>query len=385
MTYRVFVMLMMLLAGCTGPKENAIGWIKSARLPDVGGKDNLGVAGPMVGVFGDSLIIAGGANFPEGMPWEGGKKIFQNQVYLYSIDGEGLRFQKQFDLDRGIGYSANFDFEHKLYSAGGEDENGALSQVSCYSLSPSAGLQKTKLPDLPVPLSNGGLSGNKDHLYFIGGENSEFVSDKIYGLDLNDEPSGWKEIMNLPYPISHAVVVGDLGEKIYVLGGRKRNLNSRSDIYDSVLEIHVGEDRSIRAITKLPRTVAAGTGIYHQGRIFVFGGDDGSTFHQVEDALGAIQLESDSSKREKLIEAKNKLQVNHPGFSRENWVYDISTGSWFKGEDMRGISPVTTTAIMKDQLIIIPSGEVRAGVRTNEILVGRLRGDENKPSRVEKN
>ena len=52
---------------------------------------------------------------------------------------------------------------------------------------------------------------------------------------------------------------------------------------------------------------------------------------------------------------------------------------------MQGLSPVTTTAIMKDQLIIIPSGEVRAGVRTNEILVGRLRGDENKPSRVENN
>ncbi|MBR90601.1 MAG: galactose oxidase, partial [Verrucomicrobiales bacterium] len=32
-------------------------------------KDHIGVAGPFVGVHNDVLIVAGGANFPEGMPW----------------------------------------------------------------------------------------------------------------------------------------------------------------------------------------------------------------------------------------------------------------------------------------------------------------------------
>ncbi len=45
-------------------KENKLSW---KALPDVPGK--LGVAGPFAGVHNKALIVAGGANFPEGEPW----------------------------------------------------------------------------------------------------------------------------------------------------------------------------------------------------------------------------------------------------------------------------------------------------------------------------
>ncbi|MDA7694707.1 hypothetical protein N8817_07980, partial [Flavobacteriaceae bacterium] len=43
----------------------------------------LGYAGMMGGAIQDLLIAAGGANFPNGLPWEGGKKEYYNTLYLF--------------------------------------------------------------------------------------------------------------------------------------------------------------------------------------------------------------------------------------------------------------------------------------------------------------
>ena len=49
-------------------------------LPDL--PDPRGVAGAVAGLSGDALIVAGGANFPNGFPWEGGKKAWHAEAYV---------------------------------------------------------------------------------------------------------------------------------------------------------------------------------------------------------------------------------------------------------------------------------------------------------------
>jgi N-acetylneuraminic acid mutarotase len=207
----------------------------------------------------------------------------------------------------------------------------------------------------------------------VGGENSDHVSDKVYQLHLKENGGGWQEYLTLPSPVSHAVVVSDGLNKIYVIGGRKRNTNSRSDIYDGILEIDINS-KNIITIGKVPTAVAAGTGLYYQGKILVFGGDQANTFHKVEDLLGQINLESNQVKKDSLIGVKNDIQLNHPGFSKENWAFDLVTGAWAALEGMPGLSPVTTSAVLKDNIFVIPSGEIRAGVRTDQILIGKIEG-----------
>ncbi|HET8737433.1 MAG TPA: hypothetical protein VFM69_12620, partial [Pricia sp.] len=50
------------------------------KLPDLppnkGQKVQPGLAGTYAGVDDGVLILAGGANFPDKLPWEGGKKIY---------------------------------------------------------------------------------------------------------------------------------------------------------------------------------------------------------------------------------------------------------------------------------------------------------------------
>ena len=54
-----------------------------STLPPMKGREvQPGLAGAFIGMHGDALIIAGGANFPEGPFWEGGKKIWWKEVYV---------------------------------------------------------------------------------------------------------------------------------------------------------------------------------------------------------------------------------------------------------------------------------------------------------------
>jgi len=44
--------------------------------------DREGFAGSYAGVSGGALIVAGGANFPDKRPWEGGTKIWYDRIFV---------------------------------------------------------------------------------------------------------------------------------------------------------------------------------------------------------------------------------------------------------------------------------------------------------------
>src|SRR6187549_1212241 len=59
-------------------------WGKLPPLPEP-----LGVAAAFAGVSNGALIVAGGANFPDKMPWEGGKKVWNDRIWvLEKPDGQ---------------------------------------------------------------------------------------------------------------------------------------------------------------------------------------------------------------------------------------------------------------------------------------------------------
>jgi N-acetylneuraminic acid mutarotase len=53
----------------------------------------------------------------------------------------------------------------------------------------------------------------------------------------------------------------------------------------------------------------------------------------------------------------------HPGFAKTALAYDPATDAWFESEGSPA-GPVTTVAVTWRDRLIIPTGEVRPGVRT---------------------
>jgi N-acetylneuraminate epimerase len=75
-------------------------WAALPALPDP-----LGFAGPFAGTSGGALIVAGGANFPAGYPWDGGKKVFHDRIFVLD-EPEGPWRLSDVRLPCAVGYGA---------------------------------------------------------------------------------------------------------------------------------------------------------------------------------------------------------------------------------------------------------------------------------------
>jgi N-acetylneuraminic acid mutarotase len=104
----------------------------------------------------------------------------------------------------------------------------------------------------------------------------------------------------------------------------------------------------------------------------MFGGDKGETFHQVEVLIAAILKETNPSTKQALSEKKNIIQSSHPGFSKEILRYDARKDIWSIAGIIPFEVPVTTAACLWGKHVIIPTGEVRAGIRTPNILSAEI-------------
>ena len=67
---------------------------------------------------------------------------------------------------------------------------------------------------------------------------------------------------------------------------------------------------------------------------------------------------------------KSRLLSTHPGFSRAILAYHTITDTWVQVGWFPDLCPVTTTAVARGTSILIPSGEVRPGVRTPMVWKG---------------
>lgn len=361
------------LGSCTmDSSPNYIDWKIVTTLPQEAGTLHLGLAGPVAGILDDKLIIAGGANFPEAMPWEGGEKRYQKKLYIYQLgDKEGVHLLSTEEFTDSLAYCANAGDSKVFYSLGGERNGKATADVFRYSLQRDKVIREALQP-LPFPLTNAAAALIGKHLYVVGGENEQEVSNKIFRLNREKKNALWEEIAVLPNPVSHSIVVGDGYQRLYVVGGRRKNSMAVTTFYDTVYEVDL-PNRKVKQIASLPQALAAGTGIYYKGNLIIVGGDNAQTYHKVEELIMAAQQTDHREEREKIIEKKNDIQRNHPGFTRRVWCYSIKEKKWDALNDLEGESPVTTIALLYKNTVIIPSGEIRAGVRTPQILLGEIR------------
>lgn len=65
-------------------------WSPLPDLPPAPGQtQQKGLAGAFSGVHQDALILAGGANFPQALPWEGGTKVWWDDIYVLVRQADG--------------------------------------------------------------------------------------------------------------------------------------------------------------------------------------------------------------------------------------------------------------------------------------------------------
>ncbi|RYE58258.1 MAG: hypothetical protein EOP48_03920 [Sphingobacteriales bacterium] len=228
---------------------------------------------------------------------------------------------------------------------------------------------------MPEPLTNAASTLIGNTLYIAGGEGKDGTSAKFLSLNLDAEGEGWQILPDLPQATSHAVLLNvTQGEKaeLYLISGRKKNPGDTSTLYNSNYAFDLKKN-SWTVKKPLPYQISAASGVVKGRSLLVFSGDKGKTFHQTERLIAEIALEKDEAKREYLNQQKIKVQTNHPGFSKTILEYDLTTGVWTELPQTMPYGTVTTTAVLIDNKVIIAGGEIKAGVRTPNILLGKLK------------
>lgn len=336
---------------------------------------SVGLAGAIVGVNHQVLMVAGGNNFPAEMPWNGGKKQYYAAVFLYRKTPGGLQLipETHCKLPFNLAYSGVASTTHGVVVAGGENEDGLSKKVLLLNWKNEA-LEVSYLPELPEAVSNASLTVTGDLVYLAGGEAADNVSRQFLLLNLKALQDGWKKLPELPKPVSHTVLLASdhaSGADVLLIGGRMRNSGDTSTLYKEVFAFNL-QRNNWTAKAPLPYPLSAAAGVIKGRNILVFSGDQGETFHKAEKLIAEIARENDADTKEALNQQKIELQSNHPGFSTATLKYNLVKNSWTVLNNPMPYGTVTTSAVSIDNEVIIVGGEIKAGVRTPNILIGKL-------------
>lgn len=361
-------------------KITNVEWKKAAQLQNADGSISLGFAGPINGVTHNVLIVAGGANFPDKMPWEGGKKHYSNEIHVLEKTGDNFHWNKKVTntLPEPIAYPGNTTTNSGIVYVGGENENGLSNKA--YLLNWNAGENKAEiksLPDFPLAITNIALTHSGNIVYAIGGDEAKQSSDLVFSLDLDAEKPTWKLLAKLPFALANSVSVIQ-NDVLYVIGGRTKTPSGISDLHNTTLAFdlkkQVWETKANITDGKQTTNFSAGAGVAIGNEfILILGGDNGTTFHKIETYLSQIAKAASEEEKSRLIAEKNILNTTHKGFYNDILVYNTHTNKWSKIGELPFLAQVTTTATIWNNKVVLSNGEIKPGIRTPDVMLGTIK------------
>ena len=341
-------------------------------LPDL--PDELGVAGPIVGVHNDVLILAGGANFPvaEGEDLWDVPKVYHDKIWTLhksqnDDDETTYAWQDSGRLERPLAYAPCATTSHGVVAIGGCDSADAFAE--CFLLrwdTDKKQVVQTTLPSLPTPCAFGAAAAIGDVVYLAGGQTGtslDTATKNFYRLDLSeydpdDKKPEWEKLPSWDGPPRAVCLAAaqnnGFDDCVYVMSGRHEiaveegdpEVEFLTDVYEFNPQRYSRENDQSgwRRRADTPHCVMAGSAApLGQSHIYVLGGGDGSLFHRT-----------------------NELLDDHPGFPRRALAYHTITDTWIDAGPIPK-NHVTTPAVVWDGRIIIASGEVRPRVRTSAV------------------
>lgn len=342
-SWLVFIFGFLALASTLKSKESlSIHWKPLASIPDPHG-----FAAPFSGVSGDKLLVAGGANFPDKMPWNGGIKVWHDRIFaLSSPNGSWSKIGK---LPRPIAYGASLTLPQGLLCIGGNDSSQHFAEVFLIRVVDQK-LQFESFPSLPISLSYLAAILHQNQVYVAGGlesPKSTQTSSLVFRLNLDKLNEGWKSLPSLPGPR----FLGTLGiqdSKLHYVGGASyHSIDPETQApvrnwHREIFQYNEEKDQWLTVAT-LPRPAVATPQplpITSSGELVILGGDDGS------------QLQTPP--------------MQHPGFPKSGLLWKASKPREFPSPHTP-FSLVTTTLVPWQNGIVICGGELKPGIRSTDV------------------
>lgn len=380
----IFIMMSSTAISVAQKPLQPIQWKVAAVLPTSNGQSkSLGFAGAINGVNNNVLIVAGGCNFPNAMPWEGGRKYYSNEIYVLQKAGNKFVWNKKVKsvLPESIAYCGSASTDKGIVYAGGENANGISNKCFLLNWNTTKNNVDIKpLPNLLIALTNVAVTHIGDVIYAAGGDEAKNSSKSFFSLDLNDSNAQWKTLPDLPVALANATAIvqsGNTGEEIFIIGGRTKTSSGISDLHNTTFAFDLIKQSWKKCADisdgKTTTNLSAAPGIaLGKDEIVITGSDNGKVFHQIETYISQIAQAKTTEEKEKLTGEKNKLSIHHKGFDKSILLYNTITDAWTKIGELPFPAQVTTNAVMWGNDIVISNGEIKPGVRTPDVVIGKI-------------
>lgn len=365
LTSRVVIVLrtMFLLAAFSGTlhADEAVKELLVEQFPAL--PDTEGFAGAFTGISDGRLLVMGGANFPNGKPWEGGTKLWYRSIYAARIEdmkvttspgdkpSESSPWKIIGQLPGERGYGLAVTHRDRIICIGGSNSTSHLSDVIAVSLR-NQQLHVETLPSLPMTLANFSGAMDGDTIYVAGGQqtaSSVTASQHIWMLDLSELQPKWTELPPCPGPARILATSAAGNGAFWVMGGASlREGPDGKPVRTYLRDVwKYSSTTGWKQMADLPTPLVGcpSPTLLMNGEPVIFGGDDGT------------QVGQDPQK--------------HRGFRRAILRYvpgsDSVDASWLEIGQLP-FGSVTTNAVPESSSIWIPTGENRPGIRTPNIL-----------------
>ena len=362
-----------------GQPAYKLNWQQLPELPPpVNARQQPGLAGAFVGVHQDVLIIAGGANFPNQPPWQGGQKVWWDDIYVLQKNESGQYFWRtdaKWKLPKPIAYGVAIPTNDGLLCFGGN--HGEKIANTIYQISWNAARQEIEIKtigEMPIPLAmmTGGKIGTT--VYLAGGQS---LTEGKHFLAFDLEKQTWEKLPSWPgksrvLPVS-AVQSNGNESCFYLFSGRQPSAGQPTTLLTDGYAYIPSQQEWITLNPISPEGdspiclmagTAIGVGAHH---ILTFGGDDGNIFRRIEALDLKITATNDTSLQNQLVRQKIDLLEEHPGFSTDVLAYHTITDQWVTIGKQPIPGKVTTPVVNWQDIMVLPTGEVQPGIRTTTI------------------
>ena len=323
------------------PTESSAEWTQLPALPEA-----RGLGGPFAGESGGALLVAGGTNFRDRPPWDGGAKSWYGAVYLLEPGQPSWRHVGQ--LPRQLAYGASVETDRGLLCAGGADAQRHYADVFLIRWAAGA-LTLDPLPPLPTPAAY--LCGARlgSVVYLAGGTDKPTATTamrRFWALDLSAARPAWQELEPWPGPGRILAVAGVQGGAFHLFSGAALTPDAAGAPVRRYLAdaYRFTPGRGWQSLAAPPRPLVAAPSpamAIGQSHLLVCSGDDGTK-------VGFTPL------------------AQHPGFPASILAYHTITDTWVSLGTTPAPQVTTVTANWRGRWVI-PSGEIRPGVRTPHV------------------
>ena len=342
-----------LCGGCAEGGGARMAWRAVPSVPPQEAGYAKGVSAPFAGTAEGTLLMAGGANFPDKPVTEGGRKAFYDTIYRYGDDG----WTKAGRLPAEAAYGVSCPLDGSVVFAGGANASGALRSVWKVWLRDGRAVVE-ELPSLPHAVEQAAGATLGQRIYICGGISDGAPSDYMWSLDTAAAQPCWERAACLPERMVQPVMAA-AGGYLWLWGGFDSSTGPASGSgyrYDPSSD----EWTPVKGHSAGGTFVGACATALPDGRIVVAGGVDREIFE------AAVRLPSDKIR---------DYQLHHAEwyrFQKTVRLFDPSSGEWESLGEFACTARAGAALVPWGDGVFLLGGELKPGVRTPDNYFGTL-------------